>query len=123
MNALQSFPLDLKGFGAYKPAPCLQLMGLSDTAPLSCGREISIWQFRRSSHLQCGANMEDLVNPCRLSFGGSRVRKQMSERRSSLQRKKRQKEIRDNRPCGKKEGTCEGLTTVHFAGLAVIPTT
>lgn len=24
---------------------------------------------------------------------------------------------------GKKEGKCEGLTTVHFAGLAVIPTT
>lgn len=37
--------------------------------------------------------------------------------------KKRQKEIRDNRPCGKKEGKYEGLTTVHFAGLAVIPTT
>lgn len=36
---------------------------------------------------------------------------------------KRQKEISNNRPRGKKEGKCEGLTTLHFAGLAVIPTT
>ena len=71
MNALHSFHLDLKRFGAYKPAPCLQLMGLSDTAPLSCGKEISLRQFRRSTHLQCGANMEDLENSCRLTFGGS----------------------------------------------------
>ena len=47
----------------------------------------------------------------------------MSERRRTLQRKKETEEIRDNRPCGKKEGKYEGLTTVHFAGLAVIPTT
>ena len=66
MNALHSFLLDLKGFGAYKPAPCLQLMGMSDTAPQSCSKEISLWQFRRSTHLQCGANMEGLVKSCRL---------------------------------------------------------
>ena len=40
------------------------------------------------------------------------MRKQMSGE------KKRQKEISDNRTCGKKEGKCEGLTTLHYAGLA-----
>lgn len=46
----------------------------------------------------------------------------MSEYRVALWRKNKQKQIRDRRSCGVKEGESEGLMTVHFTeGLPVVP--